>query len=241
MGKGRPTIHVLLADSHSIFREGLRGLLESESDLRVVAEAGDGFEALNLARLLQPDLMLLDLVLPRVQGNDVLRQLAGGGQPVTRVVFLTSVRDKSRLTDAVRLGAHGVVFKDQSVKVLIRCIRKVMQAQYWIGMEAYPDSSLAIQSLTGPVVPPAASPRWGLTKREQEMIGSVVSGYTNKEISLKYGISEDTVKHHLSSVFDKLGVYNRLELALFALHHGLVGKSQSPVHPPGETKNDGSG
>lgn len=226
MGKGRQNIQVLLADSHSIFREGLRGLLESESDIRVVAEAGDGYEALNLARLLQPDVVLLDLVLPRAQGNDVLRQLAGGEQSMTRVVFLTSVRDKSRLSEAVRLGARGVVFKDESVRILIRCIRKVMQDQYWVGAEAYPDSRLAIESLTGPAVPPTASPRWGLTKREQEMIGSVVAGYTNKEISLKFGISEDTVKHHLSNVFDKLGVYNRLELALFALHHGLVGKAR---------------
>lgn len=232
MGKGRQIIQVLLADSHSIFREGLRSLLESESDIRVVAEAGDGYEALNLAGLLQPDVVLLDLDLPRAQGNDVLRQLAGGGKSPTRVVFLTSVKDKSRLTEAVRLGASGVVFKDESVRILIRCIRKVMQAQYWVGTEAYPDSRLAIESLTGPAVPPSASPQWGLTKREQEMIGSVVAGYTNKEIALKFGISEDTVKHHLSNVFDKLGVYNRLELALFALHHGLVGKTQSAMESP---------
>ena len=236
MGKGRQIIQVLLADSHSIFREGLRSLLESESDIRVIAEAGDGYEALNLAGMLQPDVVLLDLVLPRAQGNDVLRQLAGGEKSATRVVFLTSVKDKSRLTEAVRLGARGVVFKDQSVRILIRCIRKVMQAQYWIGTEAYPDSRLAIESLTGPAVPPSASPQWGLTKREQEMIGSVVAGYTNKEIALKFGISEDTVKHHLSNVFDKLGVYNRLELALFALHHGLAGKTQSAMESPAGVK-----
>jgi two-component system nitrate/nitrite response regulator NarL len=239
MAKAERTVQILVADNHPIFREGLRSLLEAEPGLRVVAEAGDGLEALNLAKLLQPDLLLLELVLPQLQGDEVLRRLADAGNNNIRIVFLTSVNDKSRLAEAVRLGAHGIVLKDQSVKILIRCIRKVMQAQYWTGTAAYPDSRLALQSLTGPIVLPSASPRWRLTKREQEMVGSVVSGYTNKEISLKYGISEDTVKHHLSNVFDKLGVYNRLELALFALHHGLVGKHQSGEDSSSGGENDG--
>ena len=240
MVTGERTVRILMADNHPIFREGLRSLLEAEPELRVVAEAGDGLEALNLARLLQPDLLLLELVLPQVQGNEILRRLTEAGHSNIRVVFLTSVNDKSRLAEAVKSGAYGIVFKSESWRTLIRCIRKVMQAQYWVGTEAYPDSSLALQSLTGLSVRPPASPRWRLTKREQEMVGSVVAGYTNKEISLKYGISEDTVKHHLSNVFDKLGVYNRLELALFALHHGLVGKSQPAEDSVEGRKGDGS-
>jgi len=220
--KGR-TVHIIIADGHSIFREGLRALLESESDFRVVGVAGDGPEALHLVRRLKPDLLLLDLLIPQLPSGEVLKQAMPRGE-TARCVILASVTDRSRFAEALDMGAHGVVSKEFPTEVLVHCIRHVMEGKYWVGSEAFPEREIALRSLRESTAVPDGPPRFGLTKREMQIITTVVAGYTNKEISQKFGISEDTVKHHLSNIYDKVGVYNRLELALFAVHHALIRK-----------------
>ncbi len=221
--KGR-TLHIIIAEGHSIFREGLRALLEGETDFRVVGVAEDGQEALHLVKQLKPEVLLLDLLIPQSPGSEALKQVISSSETL-RCVVLTPDNNRTRFAEALELGAHGVVSKEFPTEVLVHCIRHVMEGKCWVGSEAYPHREIALQSLRGSAAVPEGTPRFGLTKREMQIVTTVVAGYTNKEISQKFGISEDTVKHHLSNIYDKVGVYNRLELALFAVHHALIRKS----------------
>ncbi len=218
------TIRIVIADGHSIFREGLRAVLEGENDFRVVAVAADGAEALKLVGRLKPDVLVLDLLIPHLPSSEVLRESMHSDEPV-RCVVLASVNDRSRFAEALEMGVHGVVSKEFPTEVLVHCIRHVMEGKCWVGSEAFPQRESALQSLRRSTDVPEGAPRFGLTKREMQIVTTVVAGYTNKEISQKFGISEDTVKHHLSNIYDKVGVYNRLELALFAVHHALIRKN----------------
>lgn len=215
------SIRILIADDHPIFRDGLRRLLESERDLKVVGEASDGGEAVRMAAELKPDILLLDLAMPRVPGLEALRELAASGSPL-RTILLTAAVENAQIVEALQLGARGVVLKDSATKLLLKSIRTVMAGQFWVGRESVHD---LVQFLRKSL---AASPsgddrkNFGLTRREMQILGAIVAGFTNKEIAQKFGLSEDTVKHHLTNIFDKCGVSNRLELALFALNHRLV-------------------
>jgi len=214
-------IRILMADDHAIFRDGLRRLLEAESDFSVVGEAADGAEALKLARQLKPDILLLDLAMPRMPGMTALRQLTDGQVPVRTIVLAAAV-GKEQIVEALQLGARGVVLKESATQMLLKCIRTVMAGEFWVGRESVSD---LVQYLRQAVASAAAEPRkknFGLTRRELEIVATIVAGYTNKDIAQKFAISEDTVKHHLTNVFNKLGVSTRLELALFAINHNLV-------------------
>ncbi len=210
-------IRIAIADDHTIFRDGLRRLLELEPDMQVVCECSDGSEAVLALAQHRPDLMLLDLAMPRASGLDFLRQV-GKDHSATRVLLLTASIEKAQVVEALRLGARGVVMKDSATQLLIKAIRSVMKGEYWVGRDSVADMLQYLrQNETGP-----AAPKFKLTPRELDMVAAVVAGYTNKDIAAKFQISEDTVKHHLTNVFDKLGVSNRLELALFAINHRLV-------------------
>lgn len=218
-----PVIKVLIADDHQIFRAGLRRLLESEPGLQVVGEAADGAEAVALVRQRAPDFLLLDVAMPKMAGLEALRELATSSL-ACRVVLLTASIEKPQLVEALQLGARGVLLKDSATALLFKCIPKVMAGEYWVGRESVADLVLSMrQAPRLPRVP--AKRRFGLTPRELQTIATVVAGYPNKEIAQQFSISEDTVKHHLSSIFDKLGVSNRLELALFAINHRILGDS----------------
>ena len=214
-------IRVLIADDHSLFREGLRKLIESESGFEVIGEASDGEMLLALARQHQPDLILLDLAMPRQDGLEVLRELAAAETPVRTLVLTASIK-KSEIVQALRLGAYGVILKECTTKSLFDSIRCVMAGQYWVGRESVSDLVKALRSTASSAEGGSRSSDFGLTARELEIITLVVAGYSNPEIALRCSISEQTVKHHISNVFDKLGVSNRLELALFAVNHQLT-------------------
>jgi len=218
--KRDPLVRIVIADDHAIFRDALQALLEAEKDFRVIGSVGDGRAAVSLVRELRPDVLLLDVAMPHVDGLEALRQISEAGSP-TRVILLSGAIEKADIVTAIQLGARGLVLKESGAAVLLKGIRGVMSGQYWIGREAVSNLLEVLRSL---ISRGGNAPRneFGLTAREIEIVGAVVAAYANKEIAQRFQISEKTVKHHLTNIFDKLGVSNRLELALLAVHHRLV-------------------
>ena len=227
MPKPPRQIQILIADDHPLFRFGLKKFLESQPDLRVVGEAQDGQQALELIGVFSPDILLLDLAMPRLPGLDTLRELMDANVAI-RTIVLTAAIEKQQMAQALQLGARGVVLKDTATEVLLQAIRAVDAGQYWVGRESV--ASLVETLRTLAPVPAAPTRNYGLTPRELDIVAAIITGSSNKQIAQQFSISEITVKHHLSSIFDKLGVSSRLELALFALEKGLVPKA--PPSPP---------
>ncbi len=221
MDDRRPhTVRILIADDHPIFRDGLKRLLESERDFKVIGEACDGVEAVKMVRQLKPEILLLDLAMPRRPGLEALREMSTDATSV-RVILLTAAAEKDQIVEALQLGARGVVLKDSATQILLKSIRAVMNGEYWVGRESVSNLVQYLRGLVGSSTNTARQRRYGLTPRELEIISAVVAGYANKEIAEHFKISEDTVKHHLSNIFDKVGVSTRLELALFAVNQAL--------------------
>jgi DNA-binding NarL/FixJ family response regulator len=217
----QPT-RILIADDHPIFRDGLRRLLETEPDLKVIGEACDGAEAVRLAKQLKPDILLLDLAMPRHPGLEALREMSSASnQNAVRVILLTAAAEKAQIVEALQLGARGVVLKDSATQLLLKAIHTVMAGEYWVGRESVSNLVQYLRTLVQSSGEEARQKKFGLTPRELEIVSAVVAGYSNKETAEYFKISEDTVKHHLSNIFDKLGVSTRLELALFAVNQSL--------------------
>ena len=213
------SVRILIADDHTIFRDGLRRLLEAEPELQVAGEAADGAETIAQTRELSPDVLLLDLAMPRVPGMDVLRELSANSEMHTKIIVLTAAVERLEIVQALQLGARGVVMKDAATQLLMKAIRTVMGGQYWIGREAVGDIVEFMRSNPSGDKP---ARNYGLTKREMDILTTIVAGLSNKEIARRFSLSEDTVKHHLTNIFDKVGVASRLELALFAINNHLT-------------------
>jgi len=210
----RRRTRIAIADDHHIFRDGLRRLLESEPAFEVVAEAADGVEAARIVREAKPDVLLLDVAMPRMGGVETLAALS---TEATRIVLLTAGIDPTELLRAIQLGARGVVLKESAPRLLIDGIYRVMDGKYVIGGGVADDLAQAVRQVGAP---PAR--RYGLTSRELEIVAAIVAGASNRDIAERLAISLPTVKHHLTSIFDKTGASSRLELALFAIRQGLV-------------------
>ena len=228
MDKRPEAVRILIADDHPIFREGLRKLLEAEPSFRVVGEATNGEEAIKLTRQLNPDLLLLDLSMPNLPGMEVLRELSAAPSQV-RTIVLTAAVDKDQIVEAFQLGARGIILKHSPTDVLFKGMRCVLEGHYWVGHEGVSELVRALLEFLPRKGEAADNKGFGLTPREKQVVALIVAGYTNKDIAKKFGISEHTVKHHLTNVFDKLGVSNRLELVLFSIDHRLIDSLQPPL------------
>ena len=220
-------IRIAVADDHPIFRDSLCQLLGMEEDFEVVAQAADGYRALDILRQSEPDILLMDLRMPGLHGLATLQRLQGSNSR-TRVIVLTASDDMRELGRALRLGTRGIVLKQTAAELLFQSVRKVHAGEIWLDSQA--TSALIRQFTAGgrtTVPPPPAAPptreREGyiLTQREREIVAFVSRGYKNKELADKMYISEQTVKNHMRNIFDKLGVSDRLELGLFAIQNHL--------------------
>jgi two-component system, NarL family, nitrate/nitrite response regulator NarL len=214
-------IRILIADDHPVFRQGLKAIFRNEPEFTVIGEAEDGQEALQLIQNLRPDIVLLDQVMPRLTGLETLRELSRAPSPC-RTIVLTASIEKEQIARALQLGARGIVLKDAPTDVLLASIRAVMNDQFWVDRAPVADLAELLNAYLPPAEDVEAKNTFGLTARELDVVGSIVSGFTNREIAEKFSISEQTVKHHLRNIFDKAGVSNRLELALFAINHRLT-------------------
>ena len=213
---------VLIADDHALFRAGLRMLLESEPGFVVAGESADGFETMAMVRALRPDVLLLDVSMPSLDGIAALREMNEQGVRVPTVLLTASV-NASDITTALRLGARGVLLKSAATEMLFRCLRAVIAGEYWIGRDAISNLVEALAALETTRAPGAQRP-FDLTERELDVVRLVADGCSNRDIAAQLGIREDTVKHHLSRAFDKTGTSSRVELALFAVHKGLTAR-----------------
>ena len=211
-------IRILIADDHPVVRLGIRNLLQAEPGFTVLGEATEGKDAVGMTRSLKPDVLLLDLAMPNLSGVEVLREL-GDEHRSTQVLLLTAGADREQIVEAFRLGARGVLLKDSAPQEVVSAIHKVSSGQYWVAPEAAADLVNALQQ---PDEEKPQKQRFGLTPRELEVIKAIVDGCSNKDIARSLSISEDTVKRHLTNIFDKVGVSTRLELGLFAISHRLV-------------------
>ena len=213
-----PTIRVLIADDHQIVRQGLRTFLELHNDIVVVGEASDGQAAVDLAIRLAPDVVLLDLVMPRMDGIEALRQIKARSSAV-RVIALTSFSTDDQIFPTIEAGAASYLLKDVSPGDLVAAIRAVHAGETRLHPEVAARLMLAFRSRGQPAADDEAA---SLTDREREIVKLVAKGLSNREIGDALVISERTVKTHMSNILGKLGLSDRTQLAIFAIRIGLV-------------------
>lgn len=219
------SIRVAIADDHPIVRDGLKKLLAFESDVEVVGEAGDGRAVIDLVQKTDPDVLLLDLRMPNMDGLQALQSIQQTNRR-TRVIILTASEDKNEFVQAMKFGCSGIVLKQTAPDLIVKSIRKVHQGEIWLDSHTTAAVMRQFASPTPEAAPQANNntkqrERSPLSTREREIVALVAQGYKNKEMAEKMFISEQTVKNHLHNIFDKLGVSDRLELALYAIHKGL--------------------
>ncbi|HYO40458.1 MAG TPA: response regulator transcription factor [Nocardioidaceae bacterium] len=208
-GSGPDPIRVVLVDDHAVVRSGLAQLLSGAGDIEVVGQAGNGAEALDLVRSTRPHVVVMDLQMPRMDGVEATRQILGEGIG-SEVVVLTSFSDSARIVAALDAGAVGYLLKDADPEDVITGVRAVSRGESPI------HPKVARQLLSSRVEPAASVP---LTPREAEVLALVRAGLANKQIGRRLGISERTVKAHLTSVFQRIGVADRTQAALWAERH----------------------
>jgi two-component system nitrate/nitrite response regulator NarL len=236
-------VRVVLADDEPMFRASLRQLLtappsvikdvygiEVGAGFDVIGEAGNGHDTIAAVRSARPELLLLDLGMPGLSGLDALREVRQACATM-RTIVLSGRITQAHLVTAIQLGVRGVVRKDETTELLFEAIMRVMEGQHWLGPSLVTDLMEMVrtsaQTPNGSVRQP-----FGLTPREREVLALVAAGYPNKEIARSCAVSEETIKHHLTRMFDKVGVSNRLELAMLASQVGLLSEpSSAPTAP----------
>jgi two-component system, NarL family, nitrate/nitrite response regulator NarL len=216
-------IRIMIVDDHAVIRTGLRMLIEQDQTMTVVAMAGTPSEALRLAQSEQPDIIVLDLMLGEEDGLDFLPELCKVSSN-SRVLILTGVQNPESHRTAIRRGAMGIVLKQQAAELLLKAIRKVYDGEVWIDRSMMGTVLSDVRSEKREEPKPESKKIGGLTARELEVIALVSEGLKNKAIGERLFISETTVTHHLSSIYSKLGVSDRLELVIYAFANNLSKK-----------------
>jgi len=209
-----PSIRVLIADDHLVVREGLRAILEAASDLVLVGEAADGAEAVQLAAELSPDVVLMDLRMPNVDGIEAIRQIKARC-PDVEIVILTTYDDDEYIVRGLRAGARGYLLKDTGRQVLFEAIRAAARGESLL-------PSAVVEKVVARLAEPQPVEAARLSGREREVLGLLAQGAANKEIAARLYITERTVKAHVASIFNKLGVSSRAEAVAVALRSGLL-------------------
>ena len=217
---GALKVKVALVDDHTLFREGIKRILSLEPDIEIVGEAVDGEEVLLLLNHCRPDVLLLDIKMEKINGLQILPQIVGQ-YPQLKVIVLTAQISQAESVRAVKDGARGIILKHAASEFLIKGIRKVFDGELWADTSTM---TRVVESLSSKYRGERDSEkdRKELSQREKEVVGLVASGCRNKEIANKLFISEQTVKTHLSNIFQKLEINDRLELALYAMRNGLA-------------------
>jgi DNA-binding NarL/FixJ family response regulator len=219
-------ITVVIADDHPLFREALRQLLESDPKVRVVGSAGNGRDAIALVKARRPDILLLDLRMPDTPGLTTLRELAALSLPVRTLVLAADVGNHD-VVDALQLGARGVLMKHAATDMLFESIHAVMAGHYWVGRDCVQELIENMCASEGSRGSAKSQPTFDLTARQLDIVSAIVMGATNDDIAKQFSISPHTVKYHLTNMFEKLGVSNRIELACFAIEHRLTDNVQA--------------
>ena len=209
-------IRILIVDDHAVVREGLRSFIEFKPDMDVIGEAGDGIEALEKTRELGPDVILMDIVMPKLDGIGTIEQLKIQGSQA-RILVITSFAEDEQIFPAIKAGALGYLLKDSAPQELIQAIRDVHRGQ----PSLHPTVALKLMDELNqePELPPTEEP---LTDRELEVLKLIAQGYTNREISERLHLTERTVGNYASNILDKLHLANRTQAALYALHTGIA-------------------
>jgi DNA-binding NarL/FixJ family response regulator len=221
MNLTRPKCRVVIVDDHTLFREGLRTILEMEDDIEVVADAESAEDIVELVWQSRPDVLLLDIRMPQGSGLDAVPAVLRIS-PGTQVLVLTACDEKEEHVRAFKLGAKGVILKDSARQTLMQAIHSVRMGQVWVDPRM---TGALVEELSHIGPEPgglAGRDENGLTERELEIVRLVASGYKNKEVGTRLTISERTVKTHLTNIFQKLGVRDRVGLVMYALRHGLT-------------------
>ncbi len=216
-------IRVLIVDDHAVVRQGLRMFIEMQNDMEVVGEGATGLEAVELAARLSPDVILLDLMMPQMDGVEATRKILEGA-PHSRVLILTSFGEDDKVFPAIRAGAQGYLLKDIQPRDLVRAVREAFQGK----AQLHPDIARRLMSAISRDMPPQeqeppslSTELQVLTEREREVLDFIARGLSNREIAAEMVISEKTVKTHVSNILDKLGLEDRTRAAIWALKHGL--------------------
>lgn len=216
MNSNTPTVRVLIADDQTLFRVGLARLLEEDERVKIVGQAGDGAEAVKLAGSLKPDVVLMDLKMPNLDGIEATRQIVAA-HPGVKVLLLTTFEADNHVIQALKAGASGYILKDSRPDSIVSSLLAVMAGERVMASAV---ANRVLEMLTGTTTPKEFYD--GLTGREIEILKLLAGGMANKQIAYKLKISEKTVRNHVSNMYEKLNIYDRSQAVLYAVRKGLV-------------------